>query len=129
MLHHKLITLCGSANIIIDLYTIFLKLSEIADKATATADHVQLHIIGIIFVLTELAKDARNVIICNVLDNGQIFLGNVCRSVSKDAFDYRKVMQIYIKKQGKKILDELKNEDDDRSDLDLDYINKLMNNK
>ena len=42
---------------------------------------------------------------------------------------FDKVMQIYIKKQGKKILDELKNEDDDRSDLDLDYINKLMNNK
>ncbi len=42
---------------------------------------------------------------------------------------FDKVMQIYIKKQGKKILDELKNEDDDRSDLDLDYINKLMDNK
>ena len=41
---------------------------------------------------------------------------------------FDKVMQIYIKKQGKEILDELSDEDDDKSDLDLDYINKLMDN-
>ena len=41
---------------------------------------------------------------------------------------FDKVMQIYIKKQGKEILDELSDEDDDKSDLDLDYINKLMGN-
>ena len=40
---------------------------------------------------------------------------------------FDKVMQIYIKKQGKEILDELSDEDD-KSDLDLDYINKLMDN-
>lgn len=41
---------------------------------------------------------------------------------------FDKVMQIYIKKQGKEILDELSDEYDDKSDLDLDYINKLMDN-
>ena len=41
---------------------------------------------------------------------------------------FDKVMQIYIKKQGKEILDELSDEDDDKNDLDLDYINKLMDN-
>lgn len=40
---------------------------------------------------------------------------------------FDKVMQIYIKKQGKEILDELSDEDDDKRDLDLDYINNLMN--
>ena len=40
---------------------------------------------------------------------------------------FDKVMQIYIKKQGKEILDELSDEDGNKRDLDLDYINNLMN--
>ena len=43
-------------------------------------------------------------------------------------FIFNKVMQIYIEKQGKEILEEINSEDDDKSDLDLDYINKLMDN-
>lgn len=40
-------------------------------------------------------------------------------------FVFKKVMQIYCEKAGKEMLKEI-DEDDDKSDLDLDYINKLM---
>lgn len=40
-------------------------------------------------------------------------------------FVFKKVMQIYWEKEGKEILKEIDN-DNDKRDLDLDYINKLM---
>ncbi|MBR3610164.1 MAG: hypothetical protein IKL57_01680 [Oscillospiraceae bacterium] len=40
-------------------------------------------------------------------------------------FVFKKVMQIYYEKEGKEILKEI-DDDNDKSDLDLDYINKLM---
>lgn len=40
-------------------------------------------------------------------------------------FVFKKVMKIYYEKEGKEILKEI-NEDKNKSDLDLDYINKLM---
>ena len=40
-------------------------------------------------------------------------------------FVFKKVMQIYYEKEGKEILKEM-DDDNDKSDLDLDYINKLM---
>lgn len=40
-------------------------------------------------------------------------------------FVFKKVMRIYYEKEGKEILKEI-DDDKDKSDLDLDYINKLM---
>lgn len=40
-------------------------------------------------------------------------------------FVFKKVMQIYYEKEGKEILKEI-DDDNDKSDLDLDYINKLI---
>lgn len=40
-------------------------------------------------------------------------------------FVFKKVMRIYYEKEGKEILKEI-DDDNDKSDLDLDYINKLM---
>lgn len=40
---------------------------------------------------------------------------------------FDRVMQLYIEKQGREILEEISSEDDDKDDLDLDYINKLIN--
>lgn len=40
-------------------------------------------------------------------------------------FVFKKVMRIYYEKEGKEILKEIE-DDKDKSDLDLDYINKLM---
>lgn len=40
-------------------------------------------------------------------------------------FVFKKVMRIYYEKEGKEILKEIDN-NNDKSDLDLDYINKLM---
>lgn len=40
-------------------------------------------------------------------------------------FVFKKVMKIYYEKEGKEILKEI-DDDKDKSDLDLDYINKLM---
>lgn len=40
-------------------------------------------------------------------------------------FVFKKVMRIYYEKEGKEILKEI-DDDKDKSDLDLDYINKLI---
>lgn len=40
-------------------------------------------------------------------------------------FVFKKVMRIYYEKEGKEILKEI-DDNTDKSDLDLDYINKLM---
>lgn len=40
-------------------------------------------------------------------------------------FVFKKVMRIYYEKEGKEILKEI-DDDKDKSDFDLDYINKLM---
>ena len=40
-------------------------------------------------------------------------------------FVFKKVMRIYYKKEGKEILKEI-DDDKNKSDLDLDYINKLI---
>ena len=40
-------------------------------------------------------------------------------------FVFKKVMRIYYEKEGKEILKEI-DDDNDKSELDLDYINKLM---
>ena len=40
-------------------------------------------------------------------------------------FVFKKVMRIYYEKEGKEILKEI-DDDKDKSDLDLEYINKLM---
>lgn len=40
-------------------------------------------------------------------------------------FIFKKVMQIYYEKEGKEILKEI-DDDKDKSDFDLDYINKLI---
>ena len=40
-------------------------------------------------------------------------------------FVFKKVMRIYYEKEGKEILKEI-DDDNDKSDLDLDYISKLI---
>ena len=40
-------------------------------------------------------------------------------------FVFKKVMRIYYEKEGKEILKEI-DDNNDKSDLDLDYINKLI---
>lgn len=40
-------------------------------------------------------------------------------------FVFKKVMRIYYEKEGKEILKEI-DDDKNKSDLDLDYINKLI---
>ena len=47
-------------------------------------------------------------------------------SYDYENFVFEKVMQLYCEKQSREILSELESENADSSDLDLDFINRLI---
>ncbi len=85
----EFISLCRGTDVILDNHSAGIVLPEILYQTTTAADNVELHKVGVIFVLSELAEDALNVFNGNAADDHQIFLGNIKSAKAKNALDDR----------------------------------------
>ena len=61
---------------------------EVFDHTTTAADNVELHKVGIVFMLSELAKNTCHVLGCRRFDDLQILWGNLSRAEAQNIFDY-----------------------------------------
>ncbi len=84
----KLIALCRSADVVLDDHALGIVLSEVLDHTASTAYNVELHKVGIVFVLSELAENTFYILCRRRFDDLQILLGNIRRSVPKYTLDY-----------------------------------------
>lgn len=84
LLGKQFITLCGSANIVVDDNSVFVIAAEVFENTASAAYHIQTHQFGIIFMLTQSAEDVLRILGCGITDGGQITLADVCRAVADD---------------------------------------------
>ena len=68
--------------------TVFVEVSEVFENTTSTANYIQAHQFGIVFMLTQSAEDALCILSCGITDGGQITVADVCRAVADDTIKY-----------------------------------------